>query len=68
MGVKTTNDSHPLSTTEVDYIAIFQSLRDVFLIMSLIKELRSRVFPVVDDGEAKFLCKIFEDNFLGWWN
>ncbi|EJK76134.1 hypothetical protein THAOC_02122 [Thalassiosira oceanica] len=50
-----------LSTTEAEYIALSQSLRDVIPIMELIKELKERNFPVLSTTPTVH-CKTFEDN------
>ena len=51
-----------LSTTEAEYVALSQALRDTFPVMNLLKELTNRGLPVIGDGNAKILCKVFEDN------
>lgn len=51
-----------LSTTEAEYVALSQSLRDTFPIMNLLNELRDRSFPIIGEGKAKLMCKLFEDN------
>ena len=49
-----------LSTTESEYIALSQSLRDVIPLMSLLAELKS-VFPGTKDMPT-IHCTVFEDN------
>jgi hypothetical protein len=50
-----------LSSTESEYVALSQSLRDVIPLMNLVKELKKAgfSFPV---GNPKLHCKVFEDN------
>ena len=50
-----------LSTTEAEYIAMSQSLRDVIPIMGLLQEMRERNFNVLCT-EPYVYCKVFEDN------
>lgn len=50
-----------LSTTEAEYIALSQSLRDVIPIMQLLEEMKSRGFEVICTNPHVF-CKTFEDN------
>ena len=50
-----------LSTTEAEYIAMSQSLRDVLPIMFLIAEIKERGFRVIATVPNVF-CKVFEDN------
>ncbi|EJK77403.1 hypothetical protein THAOC_00765, partial [Thalassiosira oceanica] len=50
-----------LSTTEAEYIALSQSLRDVIPIMELMIELKNRGFPVYCTSPIVH-CKTFEDN------
>ena len=50
-----------LSTTEAEYIALSQSLRDVIPIMQLLDEMKSRGFEVICTSPHVF-CKTFEDN------
>ena len=51
-----------LSTTEAEYVALSNSLRDTFPVMNLLKEFKEREFKIIGDGQAKILCKVFEDN------
>jgi hypothetical protein len=50
-----------LSTTEAEYIAMLQSLRDVIPIMGLVQEMRERNFQVICTAPYVY-CKVFEDN------
>jgi hypothetical protein len=50
-----------LSTTEAEYIAMSQSLRDVLPIMFLIQEMKEKGFQVVCTHPYVY-CKVFEDN------
>jgi hypothetical protein len=50
-----------MSTTEVEYIAMSQSLRDVLPIMFLLNEIKTRGFTVIPTIPNVF-CKVFEDN------
>ena len=50
-----------LSTTESEYIGISYALRDAIPIMHLLKEMRSKGFPVFKT-KPKLHCKVFEDN------
>ena len=50
-----------LSTTEAEYIAMSQSLRDVIPIMELLREMRELGHPVICT-EPVVYCKVFEDN------
>ncbi len=50
-----------LSTTEAEYIAMSQSLRDVMPIMGLVQEMRERNFQVICTAPYVY-CKVFEDN------
>jgi hypothetical protein len=50
-----------LSTTEAEYIAMSQSLRDVIPIMGLVQEMRERNFQVICTAPYVH-CKVFEDN------
>ena len=50
-----------LSTTEAEYIALLQSLRDVLPIMALVSEMKERKFRVICT-EPYVYCKPFEDN------
>ena len=49
-----------LSTTEAEYIALSQSMREVIPFMNLIVEV-GEVFPL-NNPKPKFHCKVFEDN------
>ena len=49
-----------LSTTEAEYIALSQSMREVIPFMNLIVEV-GNVFPL-NNPKPKFHCKVFEDN------
>jgi hypothetical protein len=51
-----------LSTTEAEYIAMSQALRDVIPVMGLLQEMRERKFQVICT-EPYVYCKVFEDNF-----
>jgi hypothetical protein len=50
-----------LSTTEAEYIAMSQALRDVIPVMNLLQEMRERDFQVICT-EPYVYCKVFEDN------
>jgi hypothetical protein len=50
-----------LSTTEAEYIAMSQALRDVIPVMNLLQEMRERAFQVICN-EPYVYCKVFEDN------
>ena len=50
-----------LSTTEAEYIAMSQSLRDVLPIMFLIQEMKEKGFQVICTQPYVY-CKVFEDN------
>ena len=50
-----------LSTTEAEYIAMSQALRDVIPVMNLLQEMREREFQVICN-EPYVYCKVFEDN------
>ena len=50
-----------LSTTEAEYIAMSQSLRDVIPVMNLLQEIRERDYQVICT-EPHVYCKVFEDN------
>ena len=50
-----------LSTTEAEYIALSQSLRDVIPIMQLLEEIKGRGFEVICTNPYVY-CKTFEDN------
>jgi hypothetical protein len=51
-----------LSTTEAEYIAMSQSLRDVLPIMFLVQENCKKGFQVICTKPYVY-CKVFEDNF-----
>jgi hypothetical protein len=50
-----------LSTTEAEYIAMSQALRDVIPVMNLVQEMRERNFKVICIKPYVY-CKVFEDN------
>ena len=50
-----------LSTTEAEYIAMSQALRDIIPIMGSLQEMRERGFKVLCT-EPYVYCKVFEDN------
>jgi hypothetical protein len=50
-----------LSTTETDYIALSQSMREVLPIMWLLQEAHDHGIPVLTKP-PKIHCKVFEDN------
>jgi hypothetical protein len=50
-----------LSSTEAEYIALSQSLRDAIPIMQFLEELKTHGFDVFST-EPKVYCKAFEDN------
>jgi len=50
-----------LSTTEAEYIAMSQALRDVIPVMNLLQEMRKQEFQVICN-EPYVYCKVFEDN------
>ncbi len=50
-----------LSTTEAEYIAMSQSLRDVLPIMFLVQEIYKKDFQVICT-KPYIYCKVFEDN------
>ena len=50
-----------LSTTEAEYIALSQSLRDAIPLMQIIQELRENKIVYIDD-KARVHCRCFEDN------
>lgn len=49
-----------LSTTEAEYVALSQSMRDVIPFMQIIDEVNS--LYSTDDDKAQILCNLFEDN------
>jgi hypothetical protein len=50
-----------LSTTEAEYIASSQALRDVIPVMNLLQEMREQKFQVICNKPYVY-CKVFEDN------
>ncbi len=50
-----------LSTTEAEYIAMSQSLRDILPIMFLVQEICKKGFQVICPKPYVY-CKVFEDN------
>jgi hypothetical protein len=50
-----------LSTTEAEYIAMSQALRDVIPVMNLIQEMKEKGFQVICTLPNVY-CKVFEDN------
>ncbi len=50
-----------LSTTEAEYIALSQSMREVLPIMWLLEEAKQHGVPVLN-ARPKVHCKVFEDN------
>ena len=50
-----------LITTKAEYIALSSALRDVIPIMSLVEEIKSKVFPIFFNSPHVFF-KAFEDN------
>ena len=50
-----------LSSTEAEYIALSQSMREVLPIMWLLQEAKELGIPVLTD-KPKIHCKVFEDN------
>jgi hypothetical protein len=50
-----------LSTTEAEYIAMSQALRDVIPVMNLIQEMKEKGFQVICTQPSVY-CKVFEDN------
>jgi hypothetical protein len=50
-----------MSTTEAEYIAMAQALRDVIPIMGLLQEMREQDFKV-RCTEPHVHCEVFEDN------
>ena len=49
-----------LSTTEAEYVALSQAMREVLPLMDLMKELNTVLHLNID--EPKFFCQVFEDN------
>ena len=50
-----------LSSTEAEYIALSQSLRDMIPVMELLKELKKKGFSIYSACPTVY-CKAFEDN------
>ncbi len=50
-----------LSTTEAEYIALSQAMREVLPIIWLMEEARQQGIPVMN-ATPKIHCKVFEDN------
>ena len=50
-----------LSTTEAEYVALSQSLREAIPVMQLVREMREKRIIKIDD-KAKVYCRCFEDN------
>jgi hypothetical protein len=50
-----------LSTTETEYIALSQSMREVLPIIQLLEEAKQLDIPVLN-AKPKVHCKVFEDN------
>jgi hypothetical protein len=50
-----------LSSTEAEYIALFQSMREVFPIMWLLEEAQKKGIKV-NAKPCKVHCKVFEEN------
>jgi hypothetical protein len=50
-----------LSTTEAEYIAMSQALRDIIPIMNLLQEMREQNFKVICIKPYVY-CKVFKDN------
>ncbi len=50
-----------LSTTEAEYIALSQAMREVLPIIWLMEEARKQDIPVLN-ATSKIYCKVFEDN------
>ena len=49
-----------LSTTEAEYVALSQAMREVLPLMDLMEELNTVLHLNID--EPKFFCQVFEDN------
>ena len=49
-----------LSTTEAEYMALSQSMREVLPFLNLVKEIK-QVLPI-ENSEPNFYCKVWEDN------
>jgi hypothetical protein len=50
-----------LSTTEAEYISLYQSLREAIPLMQLVKEIKDKGLAMYSDV-PKVYCKAFEDN------
>jgi hypothetical protein len=50
-----------LSSTEAEYIALSQAMREVIPIMWLLNEAREMGIPVLNQ-QPKVMCKVFDDN------
>jgi len=50
-----------LSTTEAEYIALSQAMREILQIIWLMEEARQQGIPVLN-ATPKIHCKVFEDN------
>ena len=50
-----------LSTTEAEYTAMSQALRDILPVMNLIQEMKEKGFQVMCTLPSVY-CKVFEDN------
>ncbi len=59
--IETSVNSFALSTTEAEYIALSQALRDVLPIMFLIQVIRKKGFRVIANMPHVY-CKALEDN------
>ena len=51
-----------LSSTEAEYIAISESMRDVLYLMQLVSNLRKNTGIKIGDTPPKVHCRVFEDN------
>ena len=51
-----------LSSTESEYVALSQSLREVIPMTELIKESRDKCFSINNNLPKVLRCKAFEDN------
>lgn len=58
--VQQTSIETALSTTEAEYIALSQAMREVIPFINLMKEIHE-VLPI-DKTAPKFYCQVFEDN------
>ena len=50
-----------LNTTEAEYTGLSYALREVIPLMELLKEMKEKVFDVLDH-KVKVHCRVFEDN------